>query len=168
MRTRRGKRGNTLLGTRARFETFSAKTKANISANGTESGRRVTSATRRLAASPVARFRSEYFAWDPSEIRDVLGEDEGEYFCEWYGVRPEGNFRDEATGRFTGRSILFLSKKIIPASEERLAPARAALLAARSRRVPPALDDKRIAGWIALAVSGLAIAGRILNEGRFL
>ncbi len=110
----------------------------------------------------------KYFAWDPSEIRDVLGEDEGEYFCEWYGVRPEGNFRDEATGRFTGRSILFLSKKIIPASEERLAPARAALLAARSRRVPPALDDKRIAGWIALAVSGLAIAGRILNEGRFL
>ena len=58
----------------------------------------------------------KYFAWDPSEIRDVLGEDEGEYFCEWYGVRPEGNFRDEATGRFTGRSILFLSKKIIPAS----------------------------------------------------
>jgi len=110
----------------------------------------------------------KYFAWDPSEIRDVLGEDEGEYFCEWYGVRPEGNFRDEATGRFTGRSILFLSKKIIPASEERLAPARGALLAARSRRAPPALDDKRIAGWIALAVSGLAIAGRILNEGRFL
>jgi uncharacterized protein YyaL (SSP411 family) len=110
----------------------------------------------------------KYFAWDPSEIRDVLGEDEGEYFCEWYGVRPEGNFRDEATGRFTGRSILFLSKKTISESEERLAPLRAALLAARSRRVPPALDDKRIAGWIALAVSGLAIAGRILNEGRFL
>src|SRR5664279_869605 len=110
----------------------------------------------------------KYFAWDPSEIRDVLGEDEGEYFCEWYGVRPEGNFRDEATGRFTGRSILFLSKKIPPNSELRLAPLRAALLAARSRRVPPALDDKRVAGWNALAVSGFAIAGRILNEVRFL
>jgi hypothetical protein len=34
--------------------------------------------------------------------------------------------------------------------------------------VPPALDDKRVAGWNALAVSGLAIAGRILNEARFL
>jgi len=106
----------------------------------------------------------KYFAWDPSEIRELLGEEDGEYFCDWYGVRPEGNFRDEATGRFTGRSILFLSRKIDPDSELRLAPLRAVLLAARARRVPPALDDKRIAGWIALAVSGLAIAGRILNE----
>jgi uncharacterized protein YyaL (SSP411 family) len=110
----------------------------------------------------------KYFAWDPSEIREVLGEEDGKYFCEWYGVEPEGNFRDEATGRFTGRSILFLSKKIPPNSELRLAPLRAALLAARSRRVPPALDDKRVAGWNALAVSGFAIAGRILNEDRFL
>ena len=110
----------------------------------------------------------KFFVWDPSEIRELLGEEEGKDFCEWYGVRPEGNFRDEATGRFTGRSILFLSKKIPPKSEERLAPMRAALLAARSRRVPPALDDKRVAGWNALAVSGLAIAGRILNEVRFL
>jgi uncharacterized protein YyaL (SSP411 family) len=110
----------------------------------------------------------KYFVWDPSEIQDVLGKDDGKYFCEWYGVRPEGNFRDEATGRFTGRSILFLSKKISVLDEERLAPLRAALLAARARRVPPALDDKRVAGWNALAVSGLAIAGRILNEVRFL
>src|SRR5664279_823406 len=110
----------------------------------------------------------KYFVWDPSEIRELLGEEEGKDFCEWYGVRPEGNFRDEATGRFTGRSILFLSEKIPSKSEERLAPMRAALLAARSRRVPPALDDKRVAGWNALAVSGLAIAGRILNEVRFL
>jgi uncharacterized protein YyaL (SSP411 family) len=110
----------------------------------------------------------KYFVWDPSEIRQVLGEDDGKYFCEWYGLRPEGNFRDEATGRFTGRSILFLSKQIPSGAEERLRPLRAALFAARSRRVPPALDDKRVAGWNALAVSGLAIAGRILNEVRFL
>jgi len=110
----------------------------------------------------------KYFVWDPSEIRELLGEEDGKYFCEFYCVRPEGNFRDEATGRFMGRSILFLSKRIPAIDEERLAPLRAALLAARSRRVPPALDDKRIAGWIALAVSGLAIAGRILNEVRFL
>src|ERR1039457_618173 len=110
----------------------------------------------------------KYFVWGSSEIRELLGEEEGKDFCEWYGVRPEGNFRDEATGRFTGRSILFLSENIAPKSEQRLAPIRAALLAARSRRVPPALDDKRVAGWNALAVSGLAIAGRILNEVRFL
>ena len=110
----------------------------------------------------------KYFVWDPGEIREILGKEEGEDFCEWYGVRPEGNFRDEATGHFTGRSILFLSEKIPPNSEIRLAPLRLRLLDARAKRIPPSLDDKRIAGWIALAVSGLAIAGRILNEVHFL
>src|SRR5271169_267999 len=111
-----------------------------------------------------------FFVWDPTEIREVLGKEEGEYFCEWYGVRPEGNFRDEGSGRLTGRSILHLSKKISssPGAEERLAPLRLRLLGARAKRIPPALDDKRVAGWNALAVSGLAIAGRILNEVRFL
>jgi uncharacterized protein YyaL (SSP411 family) len=110
----------------------------------------------------------KFFVWDPSEIREVLGEVEGEYFCEWYGVRPEGNFREEATGRFTGRSILFLSKKIPSDAESRLKPLREKLLAARARRVPPSLDDKRVAGWNALAVSGFAMASRALSEPRYL
>jgi uncharacterized protein YyaL (SSP411 family) len=112
----------------------------------------------------------KYFVWDLAQIRECLGETEGSFFCEWYGVREGGNFREEATGRGTGASVLFLSKKISlsPGAEERLAPLRLKLLDARAKRIPPALDDKRIAGWIALAVSGLAIAGRILNDVRFL
>ncbi|MEO8584820.1 MAG: thioredoxin domain-containing protein [Acidobacteriota bacterium] len=111
-----------------------------------------------------------FFCWDPSEIREILGKDPGEDFCEWYGVREGGNFSEEATGHRTGASVLHLSKKIssTPGAEDRLAPLRARLLDARAKRIPPALDDKRIAGWIALAVSGLAVAGRILNEVRYL
>jgi uncharacterized protein YyaL (SSP411 family) len=110
----------------------------------------------------------KYFVWDLSQIRDVLGKGDAEYFCEWYGVREGGNFSEEASGHRTGASILFLSKQIPPDAETRLKPLRAALLSARAKRVAPALDDKRVAGWNALAVSGLAIAGRILNEVRFL
>ena len=110
----------------------------------------------------------KYFVWDPSEIRQVLGKGDAEYFCEWYGVREDGNFSEEASGHRTGASILFLSKNLPADAEARLAPMREKLLAARARRVSPALDDKRVAGWNALAVSGLAIAGRILNEVRFL
>ena len=112
----------------------------------------------------------KYFVWEPVQIRECLGETEGSFFCEWYGVREGGNFREEATGRGTGASVLFLSKKIssTPGAEARLAPLRFALLDARAKRIPPSLDDKRVAGWIALAVSGLAVAGRILNEVHFL
>ncbi len=109
-----------------------------------------------------------FFVWDPNEIREVLGEEEGEYFCEWYGVREGGNFIEEASGRSTGASILHLSKRIPSDAESRLKPLREKLLAARSRRVPPSLDDKRVAGWNALAVSGLAVAAAALSEPRYL
>ena len=112
----------------------------------------------------------KYFVWDPGEIRSLLGESDGSFFCEWYGVRAGGNFSEEASGHRTGASILHLSRKISssPGAEERLRPLRPRLLDARAKRIPPSLDDKRVAGWIALAVSGLAIAGRILNEVHFL
>ena len=112
----------------------------------------------------------KYFCWEPSQIREVLGQRDTEDFCEWYSVREGGNFLEESTGRPTGLSVLHLSKKIssTPGAEERLAPLRHKLLDARSRRVPPSLDDKRVAGWNALAVSGFAVAASALGEPRYL
>ncbi len=109
-----------------------------------------------------------YFCWDPAQVRECLGKDDAEYFLEWYSVKEGGNFLEESTGRSTGLSVLHLSKKISNEGEERLAPLRHALLEARSRRVPPSLDDKRVSGWNALAVSGFAVAARALSEPRYL
>ncbi len=110
----------------------------------------------------------KYFVWTAAEIREVLGGTDAEYFFEWYGVREGGNFSEEASGHRTGANVLHLSKKISSDAEARLVPLRAALLAARAKRVPPSLDDKRVAGWNALAVSGFAVAGKALGEPRFL
>ncbi len=110
----------------------------------------------------------KYFLWTPDEILEVLGETEGGFFCEKYDVVPGGNFVEEASGRSAGLCILHLSKENPPDVETRLSPLREKLLAARSRRVPPSLDDKRVSGWIALAVSGFATAGRALGEARYL
>jgi len=42
--------------------------------------------------------------------------------------------------------------------------ARAKLLRARDLRVRPARDDKTLSSWNALAIKGLAVAGRVLNR----
>ncbi|MFI5181177.1 MAG: thioredoxin domain-containing protein [Thermoanaerobaculia bacterium] len=110
----------------------------------------------------------KFFTWSFAGIRELLGESDGSLFCKWYEVRPEGNFRDEASGRPTGLNVLHLSQKIPADAEARLSPMRAKLLAMRSRRVPPSLDDKRVAGWNALVVSGFAVAGKALGEPRYL
>jgi uncharacterized protein YyaL (SSP411 family) len=109
-----------------------------------------------------------FFVFTADEIRRCLGDGDAAFFLDRYGIRDEGNFHDEASGRRTGANVLFLSRTPAPEDEARLAPLREALLSLRSRRVPPGLDDKRIAGWVALAVSGFARSGRLLGEPRYL
>ncbi len=68
-----------------------------------------------------------------------------------FGMRPDGNFRDEATRQFTGQNVLLN----VPVDD----PSLIELHARRSQRARPARDDKAIIGWNALAISGLVAAG---------
>ncbi len=110
----------------------------------------------------------KFFVWSEAEVREVLGGGDADLFCRHYRVFPEGNFHDEATGRPTGLNILHLASEPSAEEERRLAPLREKLKARRAGRVPPGLDDKRIAGWNALAVSGLAVASRAVGEPVYL
>jgi uncharacterized protein YyaL (SSP411 family) len=108
-----------------------------------------------------------FFVWTAREIREVLGS-EASFFERIYGVREDGNFHDEATGSRTGANILHLKRAPSEEEESRLRPLRDRLKARRAGRVAPHLDDKRIAAWNALAISGLAMASVRLAEPRFL
>ncbi|MEO6326717.1 MAG: DUF255 domain-containing protein [Thermoanaerobaculia bacterium] len=110
----------------------------------------------------------KFFVWSAAELEDVLGKDDAAYLGRIYQVSPSGNFRDEATQRATGVNILHLRSELTADEEARVAPLRAQLLAHRQERVPPGLDDKRISGWNALAISGLATASRDLHEPGYL
>src|SRR4029453_11675845 len=58
--------------------------------------------------------------------------------------------------------------KLDSAATERLVDgARAKLLAGRSRRVWPGLDDKILTSWNALAIRGMAMAARALDRPEF-
>jgi uncharacterized protein len=99
-----------------------------------------------------------FFVWTEPEIRALLGPD-AERFIAFHGVTPEGNFE--------GENILH-----VPAPDEdewaALAPARKTLYQARARRIPPLRDEKVLAAWNGLAISALAVAGRVLAEPAYL
>jgi len=102
----------------------------------------------------------KFFAWDPSEVRAGLGEEDGRLFCETYGVTPTGNFEH-------GKSVLHVARPIDEAARPRLDALRRRLLEARERRVKPGRDDKVLASWNGLAISTLARAGAALDEPRY-
>ena len=100
----------------------------------------------------------KFYAWTPGELREVLGADDGEYAAQVFGVTEDGTFEH-------GSSVLQL--RADPADADRLARIRAALLAARERRVRPARDDKVVAAWNGLAIAALAEAGLLLDRPEF-
>jgi uncharacterized protein YyaL (SSP411 family) len=110
-----------------------------------------------------------FYVWTPSQIEAALAADPdcagfpprqiGDLMRFW-GVAEEGNFE--------GANVLHVAQGAGAAEPEGLAEARRALLEARSRRVRPGLDDKRLTSWNALAIAALADAGAVLGRDDYL
>lgn len=116
----------------------------------------------------------KFYVWSNSEIRDVLPTAEAELAIEVFNLTEEGNYKDEASGRRTGKNIPHLQKSIADLAEERdmaedelrseLESIRQKLLEARQKRVHPLLDDKILADWNGLIIAALAKAGRAFQN----
>ncbi|HBZ70782.1 MAG TPA: hypothetical protein DEP35_14025 [Deltaproteobacteria bacterium] len=100
----------------------------------------------------------KFFVWTPGQIEAVLGTERTSAFCKAYGVTETGNFEHGTT------HLIDLARR--PRTE--FASERRELFAARTRRVPPATDRKRVAAWNGLAISGLARAGSLLADAAML
>jgi uncharacterized protein len=99
-----------------------------------------------------------FYTWTPAELTAVLGDPDGRYAAEVFGVTSAGTFE-------RGRSVLQL--RADPPEPDRFAAVRDALLAARERRVRPGRDDKVVAAWNGLAIAALAECGLLLGEPGF-
>jgi uncharacterized protein YyaL (SSP411 family) len=94
----------------------------------------------------------KFYVWTLDELREVAGDEA----ARWFGASEHGNFE--------GRNILVRGE----GSPEALGDWRRALYEARSKRVWPELDDKRLTSWNALMVSALAEAGAVLGREDYL
>jgi uncharacterized protein YyaL (SSP411 family) len=118
-----------------------------------------------IPGEPGRKGEGAFYLWAWSELAGLLGPD-AERFAEAYGCRPEGNVDHDPHGEFAGRNILWLAKPEL-AQDAAVARARAVLLAARSARPRPHLDDKILAAWNGLMISAMARAGAALGEPRY-
>jgi uncharacterized protein YyaL (SSP411 family) len=120
-----------------------------------------------------------FYVWEAEEIQAVLGADAA-LFDFYYGIEAAGNVPSEkdAQGEFKGKNILVVRHSLAEAARRfggsegevgaRLAVARKKMLAARSRRPRPSLDDKVLTAWNGLMISALARSSQALDEPRYL
>jgi len=100
-----------------------------------------------------------YYVWTPASLRAALGEEDGAWAADAFGVTPEGTFEH-------GSSVL--RRRSDPGDIERLDRIRGVLFAARDGRPRPACDDKVVAAWNGLGIAALAEAGLLLDRADFL
>ncbi|WP_329167617.1 thioredoxin domain-containing protein [Streptomyces sp. NBC_01387] len=92
-----------------------------------------------------------YYVWTPAQLREALGEEDGERAALLYGVTGDGTFEE-------GASVLQLPGDDVPAG------LRERLLAARALRPCPGRDDKIVAAWNGLAIAALAETGAYFDR----
>ncbi|MGY2702005.1 thioredoxin domain-containing protein [Nocardioides sp. HB32] len=98
-----------------------------------------------------------YYVWTPAQLVEVLGPEDGAWVADLLSVTDAGTFE-------RGASTLQLRRD--PDDWNRWLQCRIKLLAARERRERPARDDKVVASWNGLAISGLCRAGYVEEAER--
>ena len=109
----------------------------------------------------------KFYLWHEAELKDILEPPMFEAVRQFYNVHPKGNFHDEVTKQKTGENILHWKVGAPPPSDKEkqlLKGARQLLMAERSKRIRPLLDDKVLTDWNGLMIAALAYAGRVLED----
>ncbi|MGQ9695868.1 MAG: thioredoxin domain-containing protein [Thermodesulfobacteriota bacterium] len=113
----------------------------------------------------------KFFLWTKEEVLSLLGENQGNIFCAYYGITAEGNFGE-------GRNVIYVAnskEKIsgvygisLSELESLLTAGRKILFAEREKRTKPATDKKIITAWNGLMISAFVLGFEITENNNYL
>ena len=112
----------------------------------------------------------KFYVWEPEEVQSLLRDEDYPLLAARFGLDRPPNFEGTHWHLHAFTEIEELARRFdssVPKIEASLDRARGTLLAVRSKRVWPGLDDKVLTSWNALMIKGMAVAGGILSEARF-
>lgn len=109
----------------------------------------------------------KFYVWTKAEVLEILGEAEGEIFCEFYDITESGNFEH-------GNSIInsphnlenFAERKNLAVEDlhKIFTSGKKKLFYVREERVRPGLDNKVLTAWNGLMLTAFAEAANILGR----
>ncbi|MAS95859.1 MAG: thioredoxin domain-containing protein [Verrucomicrobiales bacterium] len=109
----------------------------------------------------------KFYVWSTAEVKEVLGEEDGEFFIETFHLTDEGNFLEEATREKTGTNIPHLKEELLDDAAERVEVLRKKLFEHREKRIHPQKDDKILTDWNGLMIAAFARAAQVLGEEEY-
>jgi len=108
-----------------------------------------------------------FYVWTPDQARARLSADEYAVAAPHWGLDQAANFERRHWHLAVAKPLSAVAEQLgisLAEAERRLDDARARLFEARAGRPRPGLDDKRLTGWNALTIRGLARAARRMDR----
>jgi uncharacterized protein YyaL (SSP411 family) len=99
----------------------------------------------------------KFYVWDRDEVRALLSKEEYAAFAPCYGLDQPPNFENRHWN-------LYVARPLAQGTQDLVETAKRKLFEVRERRVRPGRDEKVLVSWNALAVRGMAHAGRVFGR----
>jgi uncharacterized protein len=99
----------------------------------------------------------KFYVWDREEVQSRLSAEEYSLVARHFGLDQPPNFENR-------HWHLHVCHPLEQGAREKLETAKGKLLAAREKRVRPGRDEKALVSWNALAIRGMARAGRVFGR----
>jgi len=113
----------------------------------------------------------KFYVWAREELRALLSAEEWQVAGPYWGLDRGANFEGKHWHLHVARTLEGTARLAGVAEDEarrRIEAARAKLFAVRERRVRPGRDDKVLVSWNALAIRGMARAGRVFARAEWI
>jgi len=111
----------------------------------------------------------KFYCWTHDELSKLLSPEEFIVAAYHFGITKEGNFVDHSHPQsLREQNVLSVVNPVAKADEPLLGAAKTKMLAVRSNRIRPHLDDKILASWNGLMLGAFARAGIVLGEQKYL
>jgi uncharacterized protein YyaL (SSP411 family) len=126
----------------------------------------------------VNQREGQNYLWTREQIVEALGEDDGAWAADVFGLDLGTNFRDPHHPEDGAANVLFLRDDPVRLAEslgmapdafyERLVDVTARLRGVRDQRDQPSTDDKVIVAWNGMMIRGMAAGSMALGDLRYL
>ncbi len=108
----------------------------------------------------------EFYVWTPAEVKNVLGDRDGEIYCRLFDITTAGNFEGRNIPNLISGAPINDAGELAPETGETadyIESLRKKLFQARKKRVPPYKDDKVLVSWNGLMIAALARGAAVLG-----
>lgn len=106
----------------------------------------------------------KFYIFTKEEIIDLLGDEYGEFYCNYYDISEEGNFEGKSIPNLIDKDL----NNINHIDKAKLESIRDKVFQYRDKRTKPHRDEKILTSWNGLIIGALAYGGKVFSNETYI